>query len=161
LNNSDELDRCRNFAEIFELVKKGVKRSLGRRRVGLMLYLADLPLNVGAYHALGTNGIVLNRAMLDIIAKNARTLREINSYVYSILLHEYLHSLGLLDERVIKKLAIKVAIENFGKDHEVAQMALEGPLRLFPELTIRPIPVEQEQPEIILDFERPASNYIG
>ncbi len=42
LGISEGLDRSFNFSEVFQLVKKSVKNSLGKRRTGLMLGLADL-----------------------------------------------------------------------------------------------------------------------
>ncbi len=86
--NIERLDQCQDFGDVFELVKKSAEHSLGRRRAGLMLYLAKLPNHIGAFHTMGTNGIVMNRTTLDMITHGARSLREINSYVYSILLHE-------------------------------------------------------------------------
>ena len=58
-----------------------------------MLLLADLPLRLGAFHGVGTNSIVMNRTLLDRIVKSGHSRLEVNSFIYSILLHEYLHSL--------------------------------------------------------------------
>jgi len=101
---SERLDQCENFSDVFELVKRTAEHSLGQRRAGLMLYLARLPKHIGAFHTLGTNGIVMNRNTLDVVTHGARSLREINSYVYSILLHEYLHALGHVEERDVRKI---------------------------------------------------------
>ncbi len=51
---SEGLDRSFNFSEVFQLVKKSVKTSLGKRRTGLMLGLADLPDYIGAFHQTST-----------------------------------------------------------------------------------------------------------
>src|SRR6266516_2021272 len=47
---SEGLDRSFNFSEVFQLVKKSVKTSIGKRRTGLMLGLADLPEYICAFH---------------------------------------------------------------------------------------------------------------
>ena len=84
-----DYERAKGYGEIFALVKKAVENSLGEHRVGLMLFLGNLPLNVGAFHPLGTNDIVLNRRLLMAVKSEQRNKAQI----FSILLHEYLHTL--------------------------------------------------------------------
>jgi len=98
LDYSMELDKCEDFSDVFELVKKAVKDVLGRWRVGLMLVLADLPINIGAYHSLGSNSIVVNRKILEAVKDSIKSKRKLNSWIFLVLLHEYLHSLGYVDE---------------------------------------------------------------
>ena len=64
----EHLDRCKDYGDVFEVVKKAVKQSLNRERAGLMLYLGNLPLQVGAFHGVGSNGIVLNKRVLRLIS---------------------------------------------------------------------------------------------
>lgn len=73
---AERLDLCEDFGDVFELVKKSAERSLGQRRAGLMLYLARLPKHIGAFHTVGTNGIVMNRNTLDVVTHGARSLRK-------------------------------------------------------------------------------------
>ncbi len=155
-----QLDLCRNFGDVFEVVKKTVEHSLGQRRSGLMLYLAELPEHVGAYHAVGTNGIVMNRTALDAVTRSARTLREINSYVYSILLHEYLHSLGYVDEAQARRLVFQISRENLGEDHPATEIAHRGPAAMFPGLGEPTLKGRSENVEIVTDFERSTDSYI-
>ncbi|WP_455363332.1 hypothetical protein [[Eubacterium] cellulosolvens] len=155
-----QLDLCRNFGDVFEVVKKTVEHSLGQRRSGLMLYLAELPEHVGAYHAVGTNGIVMNRTALDAVTSSARTLREINSYVYSILLHEYLHSLGYVDEAQARRLVFQISRENLGEDHPATEIAHRGPAAMFPGLGEPTLKGRSENVEIVTDFERSTDSYI-
>ena len=68
----ERLDQCEDFSDVFELVKISAEQVLGRRRAGLMLYLARLPKQIGAFHTVGTNGIVMNRAMLDMVTHGVR-----------------------------------------------------------------------------------------
>ena len=93
------LDHAKGFGDVYEIVKETVKQSLGEYRVGMMLYLDDLPLHLGAYHPVGTNNIVLNRSILNIIEASTQSRQTVNAFVYNILLHEYLHALlvGLAD----------------------------------------------------------------
>lgn len=163
---AQELDRCSNFGDVFELVKKAAEHSLGRRRAGLMLYLAELPRQIGAYHTLGTNGIVMNKSTLNTITRTAKSMREINAYVFSILLHEYLHSLGYVSERTVRPMVYEISKDNLGEKHPATQIAARGPSAFFPGIVEHPeFHDEQEQVqadvELISDFDRSSQKYIG
>lgn len=158
---TERLDHCEDFGDVFEIVKKSAEQYLGRRRAGLMLYLARLPKHIGAFHAMGTNGIVLNRNILDLVTRGARSLREINSYVYSVLLHEYLHALGYVQEKEVRKLVHDVSLATFGSDHPATQIAAKGPSEIFPEVALGDVPTDAPDLEVISDFERSISRYIS
>ena len=151
-----ELENAKKYGDIFTLVKEAVKRSLGQHRVGLMLYLGNLPMRVGAFHPMGTNDIVLNRRLLDAAAK---TEPKWKAYVFSILLHEYLHSLGYADERQVRGLTYRISLENFGRGHPVVEAAVTGPwVNLSPE-AYESLGEEMDL-ERVPDFERIDSGYI-
>ena len=157
----ESLDKCENFVDVFELVKKTAERSLGQRRAGLMLYLARLPRHIGAFHTMGTNGIVMNRNTLDIVTHGARSLREINSYVYSILLHEYLHSLGYVEESDVRKLVYDVSLDAFGPEHPATEIASKGPSAVFPDIVLNESPTQNPEIEVIPDLEGSSHRYIS
>jgi len=126
-----ELETSENFGDIFEIVKKSVKGHLSRERAGLMLVLADLPIQLGAFHSLGTNQIVMNRALLDRVVASGHPRSHINSFVYSILLHEYLHSLSVVDEGEVRQLVHDISMKTFGPDHPASTVASKGPWTLL------------------------------
>jgi len=158
---SEKLDQCRDFGDVFELVKKSAEQSLGRRRAGLMLYLAKLPTHIGAYHTMGSNGIVMNRTTLDMITHQARSLREINSYVYSILLHEYLHALGYAEEREVRRLVYDVTLDAFGPEHPATRIASKGPSAILPGPVYDDSPNKAPDIEVVPDLERSSQRYIS
>lgn len=160
-DHAHKLDQFQNFQEIFHLVKKSVKETLNLERTGLILYLRDLPLKVGAYHQIGANGIIMNRTLLEQVVQTAASKREINSFIYYILLHEYLHSLGHINERKVRKLTYHVSEETFGPDHVVTKMAVEGPWAFIKlNLFYAPYPYEREV-QIVRNFETPSHRYIS
>jgi hypothetical protein len=126
-----------------------------------MLYLAKLPNHIGAYHTMGTNGIVMNRTTLDMITHGARSLREINSYVYSILLHEYLHALGYMEESEVRKLVYDVSLDTFGPEHPATQIASKGPGAILPGVVFDSSPNKAPEVEVIPDLERNSHRYIS
>jgi hypothetical protein len=158
---SERLDLCEDFGDVFDLVKKSTEQSTGQRRAGLMLYLARLPKHIGAFHTMGTNGIVMNRTTLDTVTHGARSLREINSYVYSILLHEYLHSLGYVEERDVRRLVYEISHDAFGPDHPATQIASKGPGAMFPDIAIDEAHSEAPDVEVVPDIERSSRHYIS
>jgi len=162
LDYTTALDRCHKFEDVFTLVKRAVKESLGKERGGLMLYLADLPLQIGAFHGVGSNAIVMNRRLLNYVAKSARSMRQVNSYVFSILLHEYIHSLGCLDEHMTRRLVYEVTKRTLGEEHEAVAMAAGISIRVFPGNENRHDYFgSHESPEVITDFDRTNQTYIS
>ena len=145
------LDNYRDYAQVFNFVKKTVKESVGKERIGLILYLGNLPLNIGAYHSLGSNSIVVNKRLLELI--DFKTITELNSYVYMILLHEYLHSLGYVDEKQVRSLVFEISKKYFGDNHPATRFALSPPSpRIIPsELNINK---GDANLEIVKNFER-------
>ncbi len=149
-----ELDKATSYGDIFSLVKKVVKLTMGLHRMGLMLLLGNLPINVGAFHPLGTNDIVINRRLLGQIYSSKH-----KSQVFAILLHEYLHTLGYTDEREVRRLTYRICQETFGKTHETVEAALSGPWADISMEDYDDIEPDLEL-ELVRDFERIDIGYI-
>jgi hypothetical protein len=164
-----QLETSENFGDIFEIVKKSVKQQMGMERAGLMLVLADLPMHLGAFHGVGSNQIVMNRALLDRIVAAGHPRIRVNAFVYSILLHEYLHSLGVIDEAEVRRLVNEISLKTFGPNHPAAEIAARGPWSLIREhgfvdtgVAQGPeVDMKQRRVELITDFDRSDRNYIS
>jgi len=126
-----------------------------------MLVLADLPMNVGAFHGVGSNAIVMNRRLLDAVVSNNESKREVNSFVFSILLHEYLHSLGYIEEQEVRPLVIHISRQVFGEDHPTTKISLEGPMSLLPRIGLHYVPDNEREVQIVDDFDRSSIGYIS
>ncbi|HIE14900.1 TPA: hypothetical protein EYP70_06470 [Candidatus Bathyarchaeota archaeon] len=155
------LKECKNYGDIFDLVKRAVRETLDKKRAGLMLYLGDFPLNIGAYYTLGSNGIVVNRRILDLVSKSAKSTTEVNSFLFTILLHEYLHSLDYINEREVRKLVYEITRELFGSDHPTVHMALNPPLYRISALEAQFATSMSHELELVKDFERSNQSYIA
>jgi hypothetical protein len=135
---SSTLERTADYDAVFRVVRAAVHRVLGIERPGLGLGLSNLPPTVGAYWQVTGNLIVLNEGLVNAMRANASSPLELNSFLYVILAHEYLHSLGYLDERAVRKVTAYVTRNALGPDHLATQMA-EGDLwRLYPFLSYAP-----------------------
>jgi len=116
-----KLDQARNLSDLFELVKRAVEVVLGRTRAGLMLALADLGNHpqgfLGAFYPVASNVIVMNKVPLLRIQETNPGLYK--PYAFYVLLHEYLHSLGFIDERVCREQSHRILETIFGAEHIV------------------------------------------
>ena len=157
-----ELDSAKDLADIFELVKTVVRRSTGRERAGLMLGLANLGGGVdgfvGAFYPVATNIIVLNSLPLRRIEETDPALYK--PYVFHILIHEYLHTLGVIDEQATRAKVYEISSAAFGKDHPVTQLA-EDLSQFMPKL-VYPVygwkPEGEFHMELVKGFDRSATD---
>jgi hypothetical protein len=160
LSPSEKFDNCQNIGDVFELVKETTERALGLRRAGLTLYLVDLPTYVGGLHEIGSNAIVMNRTLLNAIGSMTESKKEVNSFVYHILLHEYLHALGYSEEWKVRELVYNISMSSFGQDHDITKVARKGFSYILEQISQVPIKRDMKI-EIVKDFDRSSMSYIG
>lgn len=158
---AESLASASSFDEIFELVKKVVSKRLGMRRAGLGLILMDLPNDVGAFHYIGSNTIVLNRSLLDAISKLSGSKVELNSYIFVVLLHEYLHSLGITDEFHVRTLVESIVREAFGEEHPAMEFVRKPLDAIYPKLRLLGSGSVGEDIEVVKDFDMENARYIS
>lgn len=156
----DELDGCEGFSGIFDVVRKSVRQVTGRHRAGMSLYLTELPTNIGAFHPVGSNAIVMNKVLLEVVEKSSKPRKVKASFVYSILLHEYLHSLGYINEGQARRIALHVARGALGEEHVATRMSLLGPWAFFPEALGKVSRFDGEF-EVVKDFDRAPTDYLA
>lgn len=129
--NKTNYNKIKNeLPDIFEKVKSDVNKVYGQHRAGLNLGLADLGIFKGAFiggmHFYPGNDIVMNRKPLKLLI-GQHNHEIIWAYTYHILLHEYLHSLGILNERKCRKATLEVTEAIFEEEnHPAVVMAKKG-----------------------------------
>jgi hypothetical protein len=149
-----------DFNQAFELVKSAVEEKFNMHRAGLSLILQGLPTKLGAYHVLGSNLIIVNKRILGII-KIHKSLGEYNSYLFMVLTHEYLHSLGIIDEIQVRKMTYTLLVSLVGEQHIATKMARHQPWDLFPELSLFNDNSFEQKFEIVKNFDKTTQSYIG
>jgi hypothetical protein len=154
------IDDAEGFRGVWEIVKKTVKTCLGKHRMGMLLFLDDLPLHLGAYHQLGTNNIVLNRTLVNIVESVTKSKKLVNAFVYSILTHEYLHALGHISEAEVRSLVYDISKQCFGEKHIVTALAEKTPWALLKGIPLNELNVPKQPMELIKDLEKPNHAYI-
>jgi len=159
--NRRVLAHAEGFDMIFEMVKTAAEMSLGMHRAGLTLVLGDIPNNVGAYHQMGSNTIVMNRNLLRIVQKLSKSKARVNSYVFMILLHEYLHALGFESDKQVRDLSQHISKEFFGGRHLAGDMAVKPLDRFFPDLPKYASFRDMGAYETVRKFDSSSTPYIG
>ncbi|MDA4117876.1 MAG: hypothetical protein OK455_05975, partial [Thaumarchaeota archaeon] len=149
------------FDEVFELVKKAVDQALGIHRAGLSLVLGDIPNNVGAYHEMGSNAIVMNRNIMKIVWKSTSAIERRNAYTFMILLHEYLHTLGFTDDAQVRELSKKITEEFVGDGHVAGEMAVSPLDKFFPEINQYSMFRDNGLYETVRKFDSSSTPYIA
>jgi len=160
-NNKKALSSAEDFDSIFGMVKEATERTLGMHRAGLTLVLGDIPNNVGAYHEMGSNAIVMNRNLLRIVEKLSRSRSKRNSYVFMILLHEYLHSLGYTSDRQVRTLGRRIADDYLGRRHMAGEMAVRPLDQFFPDLSRLSGFRDRGEYETVRRFDSSSTSYIA
>lgn len=159
--NRHALSHAEGFDTIFEMVKAATEKSLRMHRAGLTLVLGDIPNNVGAYHQMGSNAIVMNRNLLRIVDKLSGTSGKKNAYVFMILLHEYLHSLGYTSDRQVRSLGKRITEEFLGRKHMAGEMAVRPLDQFFPDLERYSIFRDKGEYQTVRRFDSSSTPYIG
>jgi hypothetical protein len=150
---ASRLETANGYGEIWNIVKDTVQHSINKRRDKMMLFLDDLPLQLGAYHPIGTNNIVLNRALVQIVEATIQKRQVVNALIYNLLLHEYLHSLGEYSEQDVRNMVYKVAKKCFGEKNAVTTIARKSPWVLLRGIPAGAINTSKRAMEIVKNFE--------
>ena len=161
MNLESEINNAKSFNELFKLVKKVVEKTLNRKRPSLMLGLGYLDPRIGAFHAVGSNVMVINKLILDALDEMNTPKEKINQYVFSILLHEYIHSLGVTNEKDTRRLTTMISTQIFGLGHSITIMT-RAPLSQFPGIEKHILEVEVPQNfgiKFLSDFDDENARY--
>lgn len=161
---AQRLEEANGLADIFELVKTGVRKIYKTGRAGLSLGLAEIGSSenylIGAFYPFGSNIIVMNKTPLKRISESNPKLFK--PYAFHILLHEYVHALGNIDEGYTRKIVYQISLELFGRQHLATQMAKDLG-KFMPNLAYSPLdfqPDEQLQIKLVQDFDKSSISYI-
>ncbi|MFW9936954.1 MAG: hypothetical protein ACFFD5_04855 [Candidatus Thorarchaeota archaeon] len=159
----------KEMPKIFEKVKKDVRRVLGRHRAGLSLGLVEMGITprgfIGGMHFHPGTEIVMNKTPLKLILKS-QPYEIVWAYTYHILLHEYIHSLGIIDEEKCRTITLKISEDIFKEaDHPAIILAKRGIDAYIPNLRISYLPPEQRPDgiaiEYVQDFDKESQSYFS
>lgn len=153
--------------KIFERVKKDVKKLYGRHRAGLSLGLVEMGMYkggfIGGMHFHPGTEILMNKTPLKIVLEK-QPYDIVWAYTYHILLHEYVHSLGVIDEQQCRAITLKISEEVFKEaNHPAIILARNGIGTYFPNLRLIYAPPDLQPDgipiEYIYDFDKESFDY--
>jgi len=154
---------------IFEQVKTDVRKVYGRHRAGLSLGLIEMGMYrggfIGGMHFSPGTDIVMNKTPLEIILKE-QPYEIVWAYTYHILLHEYIHSLGVLNEQQCRNITLRISEKIFKEtDHPAIILAKNGIGTYFPNLPLIYAPPDLNPDRIpieyIINFDQESYDYIS
>ncbi|MBN1802637.1 MAG: hypothetical protein JW891_14090 [Candidatus Lokiarchaeota archaeon] len=161
-------DLKEEIPEIFEKVKMDVKRVLKKHRSGLTLGLVKMGMYkggfIGGLHVSPGTDIYMNETALKILLQK-QPQHIVRAYTYHILLHEYIHSLGVLDENDCRDVTLKVSKQLFKKGDPALILAEKGIGAFFPDLNFIYAPPELNPRgltvDYIKDFDKESLSYFS
>lgn len=110
MDYSERLEKSKSVIEIFDLVKDAVKDTIRESRAGINLGFIEMGNSdqcIFAFHPIGSNIIVMNKTPIRRLIETKPEL--IKPYIFSTLIHEYIHSLGYIDETDARKLTCQIS----------------------------------------------------
>ena len=160
-----EIKNTKTIADVFEIVKELVREYLGLEQAGLMVGLTDLGAHdkgfIGAFYSMASNMIIINKKPLVRVMQTNPSIY--NYYLFHIMLHEYIHSIGSFDESQTRQLVCEISSHYLGEGHVVTQLATNIE-KFMPNLTY-PVAGFQPPTDINIDFimgiDRKNTNYIN
>lgn len=124
-----------DFSGLFNLVRNIISFKMDKKRSHILLGLIELGFSrggfIGGLHLGGTNEIFLNRSALKVMEQESRP-EYYKAYVFILLLHEYIHSVGVRNELRTRKYTRTIAQDVFDDNHPVVKLAVEGIQKYFP-----------------------------
>jgi hypothetical protein len=146
----------KKMPQIFEKVKKDVRKVYGRHRAGLSLGLVEMGMYhggfIGGMHFYPGTEILMNKTPLMIILEE-QPHEIVWAYTYHILLHEYVHSLGILNEQQCRAITLIISEKIFlEKDHPAIILAKKGIGTYFPNLRLIYSPPDLKPDGISIEY---------
>jgi len=165
MNFEKRTDKATTIADLFDIVKELVKEYLDIDQAGLLIGLTDLgSFNqgfIGAFYSLNANTIIINKKPLARIRQTDPSLY--NYYLFHVILHEYVHSIGSYDEAQTRQLVHELSDHYFGSNHTITQLA-SNIEKFMPNLSY-PGPEFQPPEDINIEFihgiDKKNTNYIN
>jgi hypothetical protein len=157
--------RAKSVAVIFEVVKDMVSEYFGSEQAGLLVGLSDLGSFgsgfIGAFYSPDANTIVINKRPLAVLMQTRPELY--NYYLFHVVLHEYIHSIGAYDEGQTRYLVEEISKYYFGPQHMITQFAVNMekfvPDLQFPDASFEP--PEDLNIDFVLGIDKKNTNYIN
>ncbi|MFH0978668.1 MAG: hypothetical protein V1837_05180 [Candidatus Woesearchaeota archaeon] len=125
MNFRKELENSNSIAEVCYLAEQAVLETVGLLNKEVVVQFEELKgmPSVGGFYSPYLNIIVVNKHPIKkLLEANIEVLKE---YLFYVLLHECIHSIGIVDEKKTRKLTTLISCRLFGKEHAVTRLCTE------------------------------------
>lgn len=164
MDYNSKIIKAKNISDIFELVTETVYEYLGTDQAGLMVGVTDLGSFhngfIGAFYSPNANAIIINKRPLARILQTNPGIY--NYYLFHLMLHEYIHSIGSYDEAQTRQIVYEISERCFGREHIVTQLASNiekfMPNLTYPEGFVEPKDINIE---FVKGIDKKNINYIN
>jgi hypothetical protein len=102
----------------------------------------------------------MNSYLLAAVRKIAGSAEEYNSYMFMVLTHEYLHSLGIVDENTVRQKTFDLCRWMLGEDYAATKMAKEDHSTIYPELRSMMQSQFSRDFQVVRNFDKTNQTYI-
>jgi len=99
-------------------------------------------------------------SLVEIVETTAKTKLEVNVFIYTLMVHEYVHALGYLSEDEVRHLVCQISRSCFGENHVTTWLAQNSPWSLLKGVPINGLTPPKGALEIVKDFEKPNQDHI-
>jgi hypothetical protein len=159
----NRLKAAETMPDIFEIVKEVVWDKMRKSRAGLDLGLMEMGNQpggfIGGFYVSGSNIIMMNETPLKRIQETNPEL--LTPYIFSVLLHEYLHSLGFFDENQVRAMSHEICCRTFSPNNITTQITKDMK-KFFPNFVYPEGAPQVNGPvRLVPDFDRSSIRYIG
>jgi hypothetical protein len=124
-----------DYSGLYKLMSRIVKTILNKEHPKILLGLLNLGFSreqlLGGFFLKGTNEIYLNKTALTIM-KREISYDQYKAYLFYLLLHEYLHAIGYLDEEYTRELTSTILANVFPRGHILERIATKGLQTILP-----------------------------
>ncbi len=158
---ANAIKNASSLSQMLKTVNEIVLRFTGFQRDEILLEIQDLGFSqsgfIGAYYSYSENKITLNASPLRALAEH--NVKLLKYYTFHVLLHEYIHAVGVMNESDARRLTYNISKEYFGEKHVLTKMAQNNLLMRVPIVTKARVKQKQSwdldtQKELFDEFDR-------
>jgi len=122
----EKIIKAKNVGQMFNIVKKLVKDYTGLQKTGISVGLENIEMYnghfIGGLYNYKLNKLIVNKIPLKFLINKNPDFH--NFYLFHILLHEYIHAVGFMDEVQTREVVFQITRDCFGDNHLLTHFAL-------------------------------------
>ena len=133
-----KLDKANSINELYKLVQIIVLEHIGKVKEDIDIEFRNLGFTrdgyIGGLYSYYNNTITINAApFYQILRQNKRLAKY---HLFYVLLHEYVHAIGVNNEEKTREITQNICEERFGDNHTLTKMARHAYNSIMPQMPV-------------------------